>query len=607
MKGLLVTRDARVREAGGAAMAAAGIDCSTADGPTQAVARLRDGRFALVLCDDQAIRPGGEAGLADLRAAAPQARIVHLVDARSATVAEDLRRRIAEAMAWLSCDAPAAPVDASACARAIAPTLETATPMAALLLDERSMILAANDVAQSSGCAPGSLLPALGAFPLTTWSLAESQAAHRRLLDHARLAAAPSAHEPPTRMFALRASRLVDGSLLMSACEIADADDELNQAPRLLSPREERLQALEGFAAGMAREFAELIGIVGGCAHLLRARFPRAELDPDLKSIAKPLELAVRQGGELIARLRSFCEQTAVAREPLDAVELLRDWSRAIRGFVGGDIRIEITSDRPASPLVGNRKALHEALMQLAANAIDAVRAGRKQSPIIRMRLVAERLAGAPAVALVISDNGCGIDEAIRERIFDPFFSTKARGIARGLGLAAVASTARAHGGEVRVTSTVGEGSEFRLVLPLASAEAPAAPRPAFGQPRMLLVDADRLALEVTAHALRSLGCEIVATSNTVSALRCCATGSATFDVLVVDGLFGHDLGARLADAARAAGVRRVLVLGGGGEAPAHLMRFADRVLRKPCSAWDLLEAVRVLDDERTSLTKDIP
>src|SRR3954471_7957122 len=77
-RGLVLTRDARVRAAANAAMAAAGLDCSAADCQASALERLRAGRFALVLCDDDAVRPGVDAALAGLRGAAPDARIVHL-------------------------------------------------------------------------------------------------------------------------------------------------------------------------------------------------------------------------------------------------------------------------------------------------------------------------------------------------------------------------------------------------------------------------------------------------------------------------------------------------------------------------------------------------
>jgi CheY-like chemotaxis protein len=117
-------------------------------------------------------------------------------------------------------------------------------------------------------------------------------------------------------------------------------------------------------------------------------------------------------------------------------------------------------------------------------------------------------------------------------------------------------------------------------------------------RPRLLLVDSDRLALEVTAHALRALGCQVAAASNTVTATRMCAGGADAFDVLVLDGGIGGELGAKLAETARTSGIARVVVLGASGCERGPLSGSADRVLRKPCSAWDLLEAIRALSDE---------
>ncbi len=592
-RGLVLTASCRVRDASVAAMAAVGVDCSVVDTPSAAVACLAEGRYALVLCDDDVLRQKGVSTMARLREAAPLARMVHLLDSGSASLTEDLRHRLSEAVAWLPGFKARTSAPALVAGSRLGEALEQATPMAALHVDERDTILQANRVATVAGCAPGTALPSLASFPLTTWSLAESQAAHRRLVESAHSRADASDHGMATRLFALRATRLHDGSMLMSACEVADADAELNRAHQLLTPREERLQALESFAAGVTRELGNTLGVISGCAHLLRARFPRASEDPDLKTIIAPLEQAVAQASDLLARMRVFSVQGGMDVSSLDAVDILRDWSRALRASVLGEIAVEVEADRASCPVVGNRKALHEALMHLSTNAIDAVRAARRKHPLIRLRLHGDRIAGRQdAIALVIADNGTGIEASVRDRIFDPFFTLKSAGGSSGLGLTHVAHTARAHGGDVRVSSRVGEGCEFRLVLPLPGAgAADQVPEPA--RPRMVLVDSDRLTLEVTAHALRALGCRVVATTNLATAEDCCVGAAHEFDALLLDAGCGERAGVRLATAARASGIPRVIVLASATAAVGELIGAADRVLRRPVSAWDLLEVVR--------------
>jgi len=339
---LIVTKNDRVRDAASAAMAAEGLECEAATSAEHGLASARRDAFAVVLCDDDCFRNEQKVRMIDLRAVNAMTRIIYLLDGHSANLISVLRKRISQALAWMTFPGP--PQGTSSQDRTgIEILLSQASPMAALHLNADNAILSCNDVASYSGCQAGASLPALGAFPMCTWSLAESQTAHARMVGLAQRELGLS-DQVPTRLFALRCSRIDSSSLLMTACEIADADDELNQANRILTPREERLQALEGFACGLAQEFAGLLSIVSGCSHLLRIRFPRSDDDPGLQSVAQPLETAVRQGTALIARLRAFGRQGPLSRQRLNAVELLRDWSRAVRSMVVGDRSTQIAS-----------------------------------------------------------------------------------------------------------------------------------------------------------------------------------------------------------------------------------------------------------------------
>jgi two-component system, cell cycle sensor histidine kinase and response regulator CckA len=112
-------------------------------------------------------------------------------------------------------------------------------------------------------------------------------------------------------------------------------------------------------------------------------------------------------------------------------------------------------------PLVeADRSQVQQLVMNLAINAAESIEGSGAVSIATAMR---ERPDG-PSVVLEVRDNGCGMDEATKARIFDPFFSTKFTG--RGLGLAAVMGIIRAHHGEIEVESEHGRGSTFRVILP---------------------------------------------------------------------------------------------------------------------------------------------
>jgi signal transduction histidine kinase/CheY-like chemotaxis protein len=600
LRAVVLSNDRTVTAAASAALVRAGVGCIAVTDLLELVGVLHGHQVDLVVCDDRALGKPLGASLSALRRAVPAARLVLLVDSHLAAVAQDLPRRIADAVAWVRSGQGLADDDGQLEA-VCAATLDAAQPMAALVVAASGLTKAANGVAIASGCAVGGLLPTLEAFPLTTWSLAESQRAHRLFAAQAwRRAGRWDLTDQPTRLFALRSTRLPNGSYLMSGCEIADADDQVNDVVRVLSPREERLQALESFASGMGREFGELLGVVGGCAQLLEQRFPRAQDEPELGAIVAPLQQAVRQGMEMIERLRSFTRQAGLEREELDLVAILRDWSRGVRAMVGGELQVEVASDRASAPITGNHKSLHEALGELAANAIEAVRRSSRRDRQLRLRVIGERLSdGREAVAIAISDNGVGIDAALLERIFDPFFTTTPGAAHRGLGLSSVHSIVRAHGGEVRVSSVADKGSDFRIVLPTTVApRGQGQAQPGF---RVMMVGNDPLALEINACALRALGCVVRVAVDRATALAGLAEAQAEGigaapQALVIDTCLETESADGLVCLARRLCPELKIILiadslariGHQGLPGARV----DRILRRPCGAWDLHNAL---------------
>ncbi|HNC67491.1 MAG TPA: ATP-binding protein, partial [Thauera aminoaromatica] len=118
--------------------------------------------------------------------------------------------------------------------------------------------------------------------------------------------------------------------------------------------------------------------------------------------------------------------------------------------------------------LVGDRKALGGALTNLLENGIQACEAGGTLRCEAALVAAAYAGVGAPAVRFTVRDSGRGIAPELQERLFEPFFTTRAEGT--GLGLAIARGVARAHGGDITLRSAPGQGAEFTLVVPLAAA-----------------------------------------------------------------------------------------------------------------------------------------
>jgi CheY-like chemotaxis protein len=191
-----------------------------------------------------------------------------------------------------------------------------------------------------------------------------------------------------------------------------------------------------------------------------------------------------------------------------------------------------------------------------------------------------------------VSDTGCGIPADRLERIFDPFFSTKAPGTGAGLGLSICRSIVGALGGEMQVESRVGAGSTFRVLLPVAPAEpadahhGPATPQVVARRHRLLVVDDEPLIGTVIE---RTLGgeFEVVVVGSAREALALLAGGAAfdlIFSDLLMPGMNGMELHAELERLSPALAERMVFLSGGAytPAARAFLSRPGREVIEKP-------------------------
>jgi CheY-like chemotaxis protein len=196
-------------------------------------------------------------------------------------------------------------------------------------------------------------------------------------------------------------------------------------------------------------------------------------------------------------------------------------------------------------------------------------------------------------VLLAVSDTGNGMSSATLARIFEPFFTTKESGRGTGLGLATVYGTVKQAGGHISVTSELGRGTRFEILLPRAEgvpqAEAPRADPVRGGGETLLLVEDDALVLEVNARALRALGYEVLACRGSTEALETARTHPRRLDLLVSDVVMPRMNGPALARALTAlrpglrtlfvSGYAEELVAGGLPQAPFLPKPFTPRAL----------------------------
>jgi CheY-like chemotaxis protein/two-component sensor histidine kinase len=252
--------------------------------------------------------------------------------------------------------------------------------------------------------------------------------------------------------------------------------------------------------------------------------------------------------------------------EKIEAVDLRRVIESTLN-LVWNEIRhrARLVKDFGSTPNVrANEARLGQVVLNLLLNAAQAIPEGDAQSNEIR---IVTSVAGE-FVALEVRDTGAGISRIAREHLFEPFFTTKPLGLGTGLGLSICHGIVTALGGRIEVESQEGQGSTFRVLLPVATEERPDAvasvPTDAAPRGRILAIDDDRLFLTTIDRVLRK-HCDLVTSTSARDALALIAKGD--FDAILCDLMMpemtGMDLYAELLSTAPAEAEKIIFLTGG--------------------------------------------
>jgi FixJ family two-component response regulator/C4-dicarboxylate-specific signal transduction histidine kinase len=313
----------------------------------------------------------------------------------------------------------------------------------------------------------------------------------------------------------------------------------------------------------------------------------------ELRAVVTDIVADTRRAGELVQKLRRFLRHGETERVEIDMVGLLADVRRFVEGEAaakGITLAHEVAGPMPG--LVGDRVQIQQVVLNLLLNAFDAVAACAPGAR--RVTLLARPAAGG--IAIEVADGGAGIDAATRDRIFQPFFTTKSGGM--GLGLSISQTIVASHGGTISVRSDPGQGATFRVELPSRpSLPARAVEReevPAGRADRVFVVDDDEAMCRAIERQLQAGGHRVETFESALDFLeRAPRTDVACIvsDVRM-PGMTGLDLQATLARAQRDWPI--VFVSGHADIATSVQAMKAGAVafLQKPFSKIELLAAV---------------
>ncbi|MCE5231965.1 MAG: ATP-binding protein [Mizugakiibacter sp.] len=372
---------------------------------------------------------------------------------------------------------------------------------------------------------------------------------------------------------------------------------------------EEASAAKTRFLATMGHEIrTPMTGVLGMAELLLRTTLAERQREY-AEAIQRSGTLLLKLVNDALDLARIEAGRFELESAPLDPAALLREVAELDAGLAarkGLALRVEVAADAPRA-LRGDALRIQQVLLNLANNALKFTERGE-------VCLGLARDAGG-GVLFRVADTGPGIPEASRERLFQRFEQDDAgegrRQGGSGLGLAICRELVALMGGRIEVDSTPGQGSTFRVHLPLpecapptaeARGTAPAAPAPAGGALRVLLVEDDATVAQVIAGLLEAQGHAVRHAPHGLAALSELDTVGCDAMLLDLDlpGVDGFQL-ARMIRARQAGGARLPIVAitarSGGDEEAKALAAGMDRFLRKPLTGSQLAEVLREATD----------
>jgi signal transduction histidine kinase/CheY-like chemotaxis protein len=392
---------------------------------------------------------------------------------------------------------------------------------------------------------------------------------------------------------------------------LKQAYDDLQQTQQAVM-QQERLRALGQMASGIGHDINNALSPIALHTEALLESEPN--LSPRVRDSLQTIQRAMEGIAQTVARMREFYRPRAaesahlpvqlntVALQVIDLTHARWDGMPRERGHVI-TVRTDLAADLPSVP--GVESEIREAMVNLVLNAVDAMPSGGTLTLRTKMLPAPHQGANAGYIEVSVADTGVGMNDEVRRRCMEPFFTTKGeRG--SGLGLASVYGVVRRHGAEIDIRSVQGRGTTVSLIFPVPVAEIPSA-TPARSQVaperlRLLLVDDDPLFLKSLGDFLEADGHIVTETSGgqqAIDAFRAAQQRREPYSAVVTDLGMPYVDGRRVAAAVKeAAPTTPVILLTGWGQRLMSDDDFPpniDRVLTKPPKLRELRQTLAEL------------
>jgi PAS domain S-box-containing protein len=318
----------------------------------------------------------------------------------------------------------------------------------------------------------------------------------------------------------------------------------------------QKMEAIGQLTGGLAHDFNNLLTVISGNMEMLERRLDRAEDREILREAQEAAEL----GAKLSNRLLAFGRRQQLVPKPINLSDLAASMLDLLRRTLGETIRVETRLAPDLRMVMADPGQVENALLNLALNARDAMPSGgllvieTTDIDLDPPYAVAHAdVAPGPYAMLAVTDTGVGMSAEVRERAFEPFYTTKGPGQGSGLGLSMVYGFVKQSGGHLQLYSEPGRGTTVRILLPAQSGDArragkvaaPTAAGKVKGETILVVEDEPRVR-RVSVRRLQELGYRVIEVDNGPAALEVLRRESEIdllfTDVVMPGGMSGIDL-----------------------------------------------------------------
>lgn len=324
----------------------------------------------------------------------------------------------------------------------------------------------------------------------------------------------------------------------------SDISERMALEARLIQAQ--KMEAIGLLSGGIAHDFNNMLGAILGNAQLAQMDVPADH--PAAESLEAILQ-ATRRAKAVVRQILDFARQEARELRHIPLGPVVDESVRLLRVTLPSEVDVVFLGEADLPCVAADASQIQQAVLNLGTNAWHALedRPGRIEVSLSRVEMDEATASLHPDlrmsvyVRLRVQDTGAGMSQETLEKIFMPFFTTKAPGTGTGLGLSVVHGIVKAHGGAVLVSSTPGAGSIFDLYFPVATepvrdvASQPRAETPTGRNERILLVDDKELIVRACSRALGRLGYQVTSFTDGPTAMAEIHSRCNEFDLVLTD------------------------------------------------------------------------